>query len=384
MKIAFVYDVLYPDTIGGVEKRIYEMGTRLVERGHEVHLFPMLSGAEPVIHRDGLIIHKVCEPIGLYTGERRSVLQALWYSLHLFPILLSVRVDIIDCQNFPYFPVLVARLVSFLRREKCIITWHEFWGSYWYSYLGLFGGFGKLIEKVAVLLSSRCITVSRHTALRLGKSVGQQAYLVPNGITIRDIEKVKPFGPPSDILFAGRFIPEKHPELVVEAVRIIVQENPYLSCVMIGDGPKMTEIQSLIKAYSLERNIHLTGFVSSYEELIGRMKQARLFLLSSEREGFGIVCIEALACGTPIITIDHPMNAAGDHLLDGCGYCARLEPEDIATGIRHCLSSPPDRPAHIRMQEYVTAHDWDVITTDLEVVYQTGSINASDFVPKVW
>lgn len=375
MKIAFVYDVLYPDTIGGVEKRIFEMGTRLTERGHEVHLFPMLSGAEPVMYRDGLIIHKVCEPIGLYTGERRSVLQALLYSLHLFPVLLSVRVDIIDCQNFPYFPVLVARLVGFLRKENCIITWHEYWGSYWYSYLGWFGVFGNVIEKIALLLSNRCITVSRHTALRLGKKPGEHAWLVPNGITIGDIKDVQPFGPPCDILFAGRFIPEKHPELVVEAVRIIARENPDFTCVMVGDGPKMTEIQGRIKEYSLDRNIHLTGFISSYEELIGRMKQARLFLLPSEREGFGIVCIEALACGTPIITIDHPMNAAGDHLLDGCGYCARPEPEDIAAGIRHCLSSPPDRPAQIRMQEYVAAHDWDVITTDLEEVYRSCRLN---------
>ena len=371
MKIAFVYDVLYPDTIGGVEKRIYEMGTRLAERGHEVHLFPMMSGDEQVINREGLIIHKVCDPIGLYTGDRRSVLQALWYSVHLFPTLLGVRVEIIDCQNFPYFPVLVARIVGFLRRETCIITWHEFWGSYWYSYLGFFGVFGRVIEKIAILLSNQCITVSQHTALRLGKTVGKQTSLVPNGITIADIEGFQNFGPPGEILFAGRFIPEKHPELVVEAVRIIAEENPEVSCVMVGDGPKMAEIRALIKKYSLTRNIHLTGFLSSYEELIGRMKQARLFLLPSEREGFGIVCIEALACTIPIITIDHPMNAAGDHVLKGCGYCAQPEAEDIAAGIRQCLSSPPDGPALLRMKEYAAAHDWDVLTTDLEAVYRS-------------
>ncbi|MBP7035111.1 MAG: hypothetical protein KBB00_05075, partial [Methanospirillum sp.] len=63
MKIAFVYDVLYPETIGGVEKRIFEIGTRLAERGHEVHLFPMFDGSDvSIINRDGLIIHPVCRP----------------------------------------------------------------------------------------------------------------------------------------------------------------------------------------------------------------------------------------------------------------------------------------------------------------------------------
>ena len=115
MKIAFVYDVLYPETIGGVEKRIFEIGTRLAERGHEIHLFPMFAGSDGgIIIRNGLIIHPVCRPMGLYTGGRRSVIQALWYTLHLFPVLLKVKVDIIDCQNFPYFPVIVSRLVGFL------------------------------------------------------------------------------------------------------------------------------------------------------------------------------------------------------------------------------------------------------------------------------
>ena len=126
MKIAFVYDVLYPETIGGVEKRIFEIGTRLAERGHEIHLFPMSAWPkDKTVIRVGLIIHPVCRPMGLYTSGRRSVIQALWYSIHLFPILLKVRIDITDCQNFPYFPVIVARIAGFLKGEPCVITWHE-------------------------------------------------------------------------------------------------------------------------------------------------------------------------------------------------------------------------------------------------------------------
>jgi len=41
MKIAFVYDVIYPYVKGGVEKRVWELATRLIRRGHEVHLFGM-------------------------------------------------------------------------------------------------------------------------------------------------------------------------------------------------------------------------------------------------------------------------------------------------------------------------------------------------------
>ena len=273
MKIAFVYDVLYPETIGGVEKRIFEIGTRLAERGHEIHLFPMFAGSDGgIIIRDGLIIHPVCRPMGLYTGGRRSVIQALWYTLHLFPVLLKVKVDIIDCQNFPYFPVIVSRLIGFLKREKCVITWHEAWGAYWYQYLGLSGIGGRVIEKIALLLSSLSIAVSHHTADRMrNEGYPGSPEIIPNGITLQDIRKIAPDEKTTDIIFIGRFIPEKHPELVVEAVRILVEEIPGLTCTMIGDGPMMTRIVEMIHGFGLSENIHLPGFVSDYQEVIRRM-----------------------------------------------------------------------------------------------------------------
>lgn len=369
MKIAFVYDVLYPDTIGGVEKRIYEIGIRLVKRGHEVHLFPMTAGeSKGITHRDGLIIHQVCRPIGLYTGGRRSVFQAFWYTIHLFLVLLKVRVDIIDCQNFPYFPVIISRIVGLLRDEYCIITWHECWGRYWYQYLGSAGIFGRLTEKIAIFLSGTSIAVSCHTASRMKEEgIHKEPFIVPNGITLADIALVKPDVKPVDLIFIGRFIPEKHPELVVEAMKILVWDYPNLTCSMIGDGPMMPTIVELIRSYGLSKHIHLAGFVNEYPDVIARMKAARIFVLPSEREGFGIVCIEAMACGLPVITIKSALNAASDHVLPECGYCAKPDAYDIATGIRIFLSLRPDER---NLGVYVQQHDWDRITCSLETVYQ--------------
>ncbi|HOL42094.1 glycosyltransferase family 4 protein [Methanospirillum sp.] len=370
MKIAFVYDVLYPETIGGVEKRIFEIGTRLAQRGHEIHLFPMSPGKEKSIFvRDGLIIHPVCRPMGLYTGGRRSIIQALLYSCHLFPVLLKVNVDIIDCQNFPYFPVIVSRLVGFLKKETCVITWHEAWGSYWYRYLGLAGIGGRVTEKIALLLSGSSIAVSHHTAERMKiEGYRDNPVIIPNGITLENIRKIEPDKKTTDVIFIGRFIPEKHPELVVEAVRILGEEIPDLTCTMIGDGPMMTRIVKMIHDFGLSENIHLYGFVSDYQDVIRRMKSARVFVLPSEREGFGIVCIEAMACGLPIITTNYPLNAASVHVLPGCGYCAGSSADDIACGIRTFLSKSPDKSI---MDKYVIKHDWERITSALEEVYRS-------------
>lgn len=376
MKIAFVYDVLYPETIGGVEKRIFEIGTRLAQRGHEIHLFPMSSGTEKNIFvRDGLIIHPVCRPMGLYTNGRRSVMQALCYSLHLVPVLLRVKVDIIDCQNFPYFPVIISRFIGFMKRERCVITWHEAWGEYWYQYLGWAGIGGRVIEKTALLLSRYSVAVSRHTADRMRKEGFRgRIVIVPNGINLKEIQAIRPNERSADIIFIGRFIPEKHPELVIEAVRILVRDFPDLTCIMIGDGPLMARLAEMIHEHNLTEHIHLPGFISTYHEVIRTMKSARVFVLPSEREGFGIVCIEAMACGLPVITTDYPLNAASDHVLPGCGYCAEPNADDIACGIRTFLSQSPDKSV---LDEYVIQHDWEQITSALEEVY--GSLLCEHF-----
>ena len=368
MKIALVYDVLYPETIGGVEKRIHEVGIRLAQRGHEVHLFPMrMQDGKTIIIRDGLVIHQVCRQIGLYTKGRRSIFQALWYSLHLFPILLKVQADIIDCQNFPYFPVIISRLTSFLKGIPCLITWHECWGTYWYRYLGPAGFFGLLIEKTTLLLSVSALAVSDHTSQRMrSEGYSRNLPIVPNGITLAEIERIVPCEESVDILFLGRFIPEKHPELLIEAIRILTEEIDSLSCELIGDGPMMPEIRAMIDELDLSGRISLPGFVSRYEEVIARMKSARIFVLPSEREGFGIVCLEAMACGLPVITTRFPMNAATDHVLPGCGYAAQADAKDIAAGIRMFLTQKPDAE---RIRRYVCRHDWDSITCSLEQIY---------------
>lgn len=370
MKIAYIYDVIYPETIGGVEKRIHEIGTRLAGMGHEVHLYGMKYWEGPdIIVRNGLIIHGVCPAMGLYTGGRRSILQAVRYSIRLIPHLLRADADIVDCQNFPYFPAVVTYLVTRLKRQSLVVTWHEYWGDYWYSYLGWKGFLGLLTEWLALRCSPSGIAVSLLTADQMRRA-GYEGDLVviPNGIDTSSILSVLPSDIGSDLIFVGRFIPEKHPELVVDAVHMLVSEGSNIRCLMIGDGPEYRSVQNRIQGYGLSDHITCTGFVTDYSDVIGMMKSSRVFILPSVREGFGIVAIEAMACGLSLVTVDHPRNAASVHVLPGAGSLTDLDASDMARGISESLESSPDRDSLIR---YVSAHDWNAIAKDLEELYQT-------------
>jgi len=110
---------------GGVEKRIHEVSGRLVERGHEVHVYGMRFWDGPVvIERDGVVFHGVCPGKALRFGA--PVLRPLF----------SSGADVIDCQNFPYFSCFSAKAASVVWGVPLVVTWHEVWGDYWYDYLG--------------------------------------------------------------------------------------------------------------------------------------------------------------------------------------------------------------------------------------------------------
>jgi glycosyltransferase involved in cell wall biosynthesis len=369
MKIAYIYDVIYPETIGGVEKRIYETAGRLSGMGHEVHLYGMKFWDGPdIVRRDGRIIHGVCPAMGLYTEGRRSILQALRYTIKLIPHLLRADADIIDCQNFPYFPVIVTYLISRLKRQTLVVTWHEYWGKYWYSYLGWKGFLGLLTERLALWCSPVCIAVSPLTADQVIKAGYQRdMVIIPNGIDPESIRSVPSSDVQSDLIFVARFIQEKHPELVVEAVHRLVRSVPDLRCLMIGNGPELQTILHLVKELGLSEHITCTGFMGEYSHVIALMKSSKVFILPSVREGFGIVAIEAMACGLSLVTVDHPRNAASVHVLPATGSLTTLDATDITRAISENLKNPPDMDT---LMQYVAAHDWNIIARDLEKYYR--------------
>jgi hypothetical protein len=74
MKIAFIYDVIYPYVKGGVEKRVWELATRLTRRGHDVHLFGMkFWDGEDILISEGVFLHGVCPAKKLYVSGRRTI-----------------------------------------------------------------------------------------------------------------------------------------------------------------------------------------------------------------------------------------------------------------------------------------------------------------------
>lgn len=128
------------------------------------------------------------------------------------------------------------------------------------------------------------------------KAVWQKCSEPPPGALLKYQEE-QPF-----ILAVGRFVKQKDFSTLVRAFHRIHHKIPH-DLLILGQGPLENTIRALVKELSLEGRVILPGFLQNPFPLF---HAASLFVLSSIYEGFGVVIIEALAAGTPVVSTNCP------------------------------------------------------------------------------
>lgn len=381
LRIALVYDAVYPYQKGGGERRFRALAEQLAAAGCEVDLYGMRSwaGRAPVQVSPGVRLHGLCRARRMYTRSgRRSIVQSLLFGLACLK-LLPKRFDVIDCCGFPFFSLFACRLVATLRRRSLVSTWHEVWGpAYWREYLGPTAGrVGALVERLAVTLPDRIICPSRTTGERMRRELGYRRpiFLLPNGVDMRQAGAVLPADRPVDVIFTGRLIAEKNVDLLLRALGRLTGEHPPVRGLVVGDGPERHRLERLRSELGLTDSVTFTGYLPGSGDVLAAMKAARVLVLPSTREGFGMVVLEANACGLPVITVRSPGNAASELIREGHnGWVVPADVDALAAAVRRALSLP----APARVAEHVGEYTWERLAERyaLHALYQVGAPSA--------
>lgn len=320
---------MYVPMIGGTQSRTKHFAEKWVKDGYDVtiividHLGTLLK-EEKIndvrvlrIHRDsnyyrGGVFGRKLSTIFIYTFK-------LWYYL-----LTSLKsYDVIIFNQFPILPVIVLSKVWMFKRKKpkIIIDFVEFRN----------GLFWRFVQKTMFLSADKIVCISDYILNEVCK-YNVNCIVVPNCIDISKFNNstILPLQKQKEYVFVGRIESHKHPELAIEAVKIINQD--YLKAVKIGIVGDGTIFKKLKQDYPHEY-VHYYGFVS--EDVKAQILQnSRILIIPSEREGLPTVVIEAIACNIPVVTTDFPNNGTKHFVVnEGIGLVADPFPISIAEKI---------------------------------------------------
>ncbi len=116
-----------------------------------------------------------------------------------------------------------------------------------------------------------------------------------------DINKIVEYKEPNSILWVGRFIDWKHPELAVEVARRLKNNNVDFTLNIIGSGVKKEQVENLIVKYGLQNKVKLLGSMSP-EKVREYMEKSQIFLFTSNRqEGWGAVLNESMNSACAVV-----------------------------------------------------------------------------------
>jgi glycosyltransferase involved in cell wall biosynthesis len=373
LRIAFVYDALYPYVVGGGERRFHELATRLAER-HDVHFVSwQFWDGPPRLERDGMTFHGVGKAPGLYgTDGKRTVKEAASFAARALLVLLRNRWDVIDCSATPYVPLFSAALAGRLRGTPVVATWHECRGDHWDAYLPhrpVVARVARWIEAASTRLGNAVVPVSDFTRRRMGRP---GARVVANGLPLDLIRNARPHEERCDVLFAGRLIDEKRVDVLIDAIATLTKQWPEVRCTIVGDGPERATLERQCVRVGVTGNVRFVGWLESPADVYRRMKTARVFAMPSVREGFGLAVIEAQACGAVPVVVRSAGSAAVDLVEEGVdGLACDADAASLAAAIGRLLSDEGSRAAMAaRARRHAERWSWDRLAVDIEQVYR--------------
>jgi L-malate glycosyltransferase len=337
--IGIFYDLVYPYTIGGGEKRFYEIAEQLAKNGYKVHyICQKFWSGENIINQNGVIYHGIspCDTKYITTGER-SFLYTLRYAIATIRFILRNKLDIYDFCNIPYLHSLLGSIVCLFLKRKYCITWLEYTGSGWNKIVKPpYNIIGNIIEKLLLKVSNNTIAISNFTLGRLidagikSNNYSVISYGTNKGYIVAENTNFS-------ITFCGRIQPHKNVYLIFEAVKKLVDQYDIIINI-VGKGSSLESIINLSKNLELYKN---TNFISelSEDDLDKTLRESRVFILPSEREGLSLVVIEALRSGIPVITVNCEFNAAKELVINGYnGYVVNPNSSDLAEAIKSIFS----------------------------------------------
>ncbi len=382
MRILMISDVYFP-RVNGVSTSINTFVTEFRKAGHAVTLIAPDYDAQTKtsVELDNDIIRIPSRKV-LFDPEDRLMNRE--HIRKLLPGLAHQQFDIIHIQT----PFVAHYLGTWLARKlgiPCIETYHTFFEEYLFHYLPLAPRF--LMRALARHFTVRqCNEVDRvivpSTAMRdvlLGYGVKTPQSVLPTGIPLHNfgngdrqrfrrkytIDENRPV-----IATVGRVAFEKNLDFLLDVLACIQTRVPDILLIIAGEGPMVPHLKKRVKKMALEANVLFVGYLDRATELHDCYRSTDVFVFASRTETQGLVLLEAMAEGVPVVST--AVMGTKDVLQDGQGcLIAREHCGEFAGKVVELLDDPAHRATlAVAARHYVQQWTAELFAEKLATLYQ--------------
>lgn len=362
---------------GGTETVAHNLAMGMAQRGHEVHVFTTSINANDSIDKyENIIVHRYGKN---FKFENANI------SLNIFRKPLTYRLNIVHAHaNYP--PADLAALI-YAKKNKIplIVTLHglpdesysgfirRMLKSFYSKYL-----LRRLLDNAEIIITPSSGLINEPELL----NIRDKMVVIPNGINLADYEIPytseecrKILGLPLDrkiLLYLGALEPYKGVDVLIKSLPKIAKDIKDVKLIIAGGGKMEDELKTLAMNLNVERYILFIGFVKESLKPF-YYKSADVFVLPSisRLECFGIVNLEAMSCGTPVIAsriIGIPEIIENDK--NGLLVSPR-DSKELADAAIHLLENDDLRKRMGKNgREKVKAYSWERLAKDTEKIYE--------------
>jgi 1,2-diacylglycerol 3-alpha-glucosyltransferase len=346
--IAFFTNYYHP-VVNGVVRSVASFREILMKQGHNVFVF---AQADPYKDTEPFIFRYPSLP--LPSGEISAALPVSPFVDQLLPML---KLDVIHTHH----PILLGQTAARKAEELNLPLVFTFHTQYWeYTHYipfpqeaiqeflknAVHRWLREFMQKCQHIIlpseSMREILVrdyglnSRYTVIPTGTDL--EPFLRADGKSLRAQQGWKD---ETVLISVGRLAPEKNWDTLLKAFAKAVGEHSTIRLILIGDGAARQSLESLALELGIGERITFTGALP-FEEIPRYLKAADAFTFASVTETQGLVTIEAMAAGLPVVAVDGP--GTRDIVEHGKqGFLVENDPDALAQGFHQLLSDSQQR-----------------------------------------
>ena len=270
---------------GGAERQITMLANSLTPT-HEV--FFIITGANNERYPISVDVHKVD-----ITGKEQGKLAIIRRYYALRKVLLAIKPEVTIHYNLQsaYFSV------TYPQKARGKIIYSERGDPYDDEYSGLLG----VIRKYAIKRIDGFVFQTEGARDFFDEYIRNRSTVIHNPLSISPTKQKFPVVRDKRIVSVGRLHPQKNQRLLINAFAKIAPDFTDYSLEIYGDGPLKEDLEKLIEEKDLKGQVQL---LNARKDIFNAIKNAAMFVLSSDYEGMPNALMEAMALGMPCISTD--------------------------------------------------------------------------------